>query len=71
MNFSKRVDNLALSSFIKSFVETTFDLKLSKKDLSLFVNFFSNLRKLLSFYFKSLLIFFNLLIYLFVASSSR
>ena len=69
MNFLKKVDNLILSSFIKLFVEITFDFKFFEKDLSFFVNFFSNSRKLLNFYFKSVFIFFNSSIRLFIALS--
>ena len=60
-----------LLSFMKLFVEVTFNFKSFEKDLLFFINFFSNLRKLLNFCFKSVFIFFNLLIRLFVASSLR
>ena len=60
-----------LSSFMRSFIKIIFDFKFFKKDLLFFVNSFSNLCKLLNFYFKNVFIFFNLLIRLFVASSSR
>ena len=69
MNFSKKVDNVILSSFIKLFVEITFDFKFFEKNLSFFVNFFSNLYKLLNFYFKNVFIFFNSLMRSFIASS--
>ena len=67
MNFLKRVDNVTLSLFIKSFIEVIFDFKSFEKKLSLFVNFFSNLYKLLNFYFKNVFIFFNSSMRLFIA----
>ena len=48
-----------LSSFIKLFIKTIFDFKFFEKDLLFFINFFSNLCKLLNFYFKSVFISFN------------
>ena len=54
---------------MKLFVKIIFDFKFFEKDLSFFVNFFLNSRKLLNFYFKSVFIFFNSLIRLFIASS--
>ena len=60
-----------LSLFIKLFIEIIFDFNFFEKDLLLFVNFFSNLHKLLNFYFKNVFIFFNSSIRLFIASSLR
>ena len=56
---------------MKSFIKIIFDFKSFEKDLSLFVNSFSNLYKLLSFYFKSVFIFFNSSMRLFIALNLR
>ena len=69
MNFLKKINNVILSLFIKLFVEITFNFKFFKKDLLLFINFFSNSHKLLNFYFKNVFIFFNSSMRLFIASS--
>ena len=70
MNFLKKVDNVTLLLFI-IFAKIIFDFKFFKKDLSLFINFFSNSRKLLNFCFKSVFIFFNSLMRLFIALRLR
>ena len=70
-NFLKRIDDVTLLLFMKLFIKITFDFKSFKKDLSFFVNFFSNLHKLLNFCFKNVFIFFNLLMRLFIALSLR